>query len=215
MAAMAQSAENTLRNLKAVTGYFGGISALINTIVDVEKTADGVANRKFSNAVLYFVKTLFDIGTASANLLTALSSSAPLIARIAGQRVAWLGKVGAGIEGAAARVEALAAGRAVDVAVTAAMNAAAEEAGVVIGERATLLLLGRAVLYLSGWEVAIVITVIQLLIAYWEDNDLQSWLEKCAFGKLPNSPPWTAGKQHEGFEKALKAVGLQVEGAKE
>jgi len=57
--------------------------------------------------------------------------------------------------------------------------------------------------------------VIQLLIAYWEDNDLQSWLEKCAFGKLPNSPPWTAGKQHEGFEKALKAVGLQVEGAKE
>jgi hypothetical protein len=103
----------------------------------------------------------------------------------------------------------------VDVAVTAAMNAAAEEAGVVIGERATLLLLGRAVLYLSGWEVAIVITVIQLLIAYWEDNDLQSWLEKCAFGKLPNSPPWTAGKQHEGFEKALKAVGLQVEGAKE
>ncbi len=95
------------------------------------------------------------------------------------------------------------------------MDAAAEEAGVVIGERAALLMLGRAVLFLSGWEIAIVIMVIQLLIAWWEDDEMQSWLEKCVFGKSPNSPPWSAGKQHEGFEKALKAVGLQAEGAKE
>jgi hypothetical protein len=184
-------------------------------VVDAEKMADNVKDRKYVNVVLYAIKALLGFATTTANILTAMSSSAPLIARVAGGRVAWLGKVGAGIEGAAARVEALAAGKAVDVAVTTAMNAAAEEAGVVISERAALLLLGRAVLYLSGWEVAIVITVIQLLIAYWEDDDLQSWVAKCAFGKSPNSPPWSAGKQHEGFEKALKAVGLQAEGAKE
>jgi hypothetical protein len=179
----------------------------------VGKTSDNLENRKYLNAFLYLVKAVLGSSVASANLLTALSSSAPLIARIAGGRVAWLGKVSAGIEGATARVQALATGKAVDVAVTAAMDAAAQEAGVVIGERAALLLLGRAVLYLSSWEVAIVITVIQLLIAYWEDDDLQSWLERCAFGKSPNMPPWSPGKQREGFEKALKAVGLQSEGA--
>ncbi|MGS1031344.1 hypothetical protein [Burkholderia glumae] len=158
-------------------------------------------------------KSALGFAAASANLLTAMSSSAPLIARIVGGKVAWLGKAGAGIEGAAARAEALAAGKAVDVAVTTAMDAAAEEAGVVLSERAALLLLGRAVLFLSGWEIAIVITIIQLLISYLEDDDLQSWLEKCTFGKSPNSPPWSAGKQHEGFETALKAIGLQAEGS--
>jgi len=215
MAAMAQSAENTLRNLKAITGYFGGASALIGAVVDGQKFASNASEGKIPLAAAYLIKSTLGIAAAGANLLTAMTSSAPLIARIARGKTAWLGKVGAGIEGAAARTEALAAGKAVGAAVTLAMDAAAEEAGVVIGERAALLLLGRAVLYLSGWEVAIVLTVIQLLIAYWEDDDLQSWLEKCAFGKSPNSPSWPAGKQHEGFEKALKAVGLQTEGAKE
>lgn len=141
--------------------------------------------------------------------------SAPLIERVGGGKVAWLGKVGAGIEGAAARAEALAAGKAVDVAVATAMDAAGRGAGVVIADRAALLMIGRAVLFLSGWEVAIAVTVIQLLIAYWEDDDVQSWLEKCTFGKSAKRPPWSAGKQHEEFEKALKAVGLHAEGQAE
>jgi hypothetical protein len=58
--------------------------------------------------------------------------------------------------------------------------------------------------------VAIVITIIQVLIWYFSDNDLQTWFEKCAFGKSPNRPPWPAGKQHEEFEKALASVGLQA-----
>ena len=216
MTAMAQTAANTLANLKALTGYFGGVSALIGAVVDVQKARDSLTNSAVTSTLLYIVKAALGLAAASANVLTALTSSAPLIARLTGTKnIAWLGKVGAGIEGAMARAEALAAGKAVDVAVNAAMKATAEEAGAVVGERAALLLLGRAVLFLSGWEVAIVVTVIQLLIAYWEDDDLQSWLEKCVFGKSPNSPPWSAGKQHEGFEKALKAVGLQTDGAKE
>jgi len=85
----------------------------------------------------------------------------------------------------------------------------------VIADRAALLLLGRTILFLSGWEVAVVITVIQLLIAYWEDDDLQLWMQKCAFGKSRNDPPWSPGKQHEGFEKALKGFCLQTEGGAE
>ncbi|MGS1041538.1 T6SS effector BTH_I2691 family protein, partial [Burkholderia glumae] len=213
MTAMAEHAAQTLANLKAITGYLGGVSALISMAVDLTKTKENYRNKAYISMSLYAIKAVLGFAGGSANLLTAMSSSAPLIARIAGGKVAWLGKVGAGIEGAAARTEALAAGKAANVAVTTAMDAAAEEAGVVIGGRAGLLILGRAVLFLSGWEIAIVITVIQLLIAYLEDNDLQSWLEKCTFGKSPNSPPWSAGKQHEGFETALKAIGLQAEGS--
>jgi hypothetical protein len=131
-----------------------------------------------------------------------------MIARISGGRgVAWLGRVGAGITGATERFAALATGHAIG---EAAAGAAAEEVVVVVSERGALLLLGRAVLFLAGWEVAVVITNIQVLIWYFSDNDLQTWFEKCAFGKTPNSPPWGPGKQHEEFEKALASVGLQA-----
>lgn len=209
MMAMGEEAVKSLANFKAITGYLGGASALIGALVDFDKAKDSFRNDAFVSMTLYIVKGMLGLAVATANVLTALTSSAPLIARVTGTRsVAWLGKVGAGIEGAAARTEALAVGKAGQAAAEAAM----EEAGVVIGERAFLLGLGRVVLYLSGWEVAIALTVVQLLIAYWEDDDLQSWLDKCAFGKSPPTPPWSAGKQHEGFEKALKATGLQLEG---
>ena len=215
MTAMAEEAAKSLANFKAMTGYLSGASALIGTVVDWGKTADKFNNDQYSTALLYFLKAGLGSATASGNLLTALSSSAPLIERIAGRKVAWLGKVGAGIEGATARAEALAAGKAAGVAAITAMDTAAEEAGAVIADRAALLLLGRTILFLSGWEVAVVITVIQLLIAYWEDDDLQLWMQKCAFGKSRNDPPWSPGKQHEGFEKALKGFGLQTEGGAE
>lgn len=216
MAAMAKDAAKSLANFKAITGYLGGASALIGAVVDIQKARDSYKNDAFVSMTLYVVKATLGLAVATANVLTALTSSAPMIARLAGARnVAWLGKAGAGIEGAAARTEALAAGKVASVAANAAMDAAAEEAGVVIGERVFLLGLGRVVLFLSGWEVAIVITVIQLLSAYWEDDGLQSWLVKCAFGKSPPTPPWTPGKQHEGFEKALKAIGLTLEGGAE
>ena len=212
LSAMAKDAARTLVNLKAITGYFSGASAAIGAFVDLKKGLTQAGDGKILFAYLYAVKGILGLGVAGANLLTALSSSAPMIARMTGGRgVAWLGKVGSGIAGATERAAALAAGRAVTEAAT---GAAVEEVVVVVGARGGLLLLGRAVLILAGWEVAVVITVIQVLIWYFSDNDLQTWFEKCAFGKSPNHPPWEVGKQHEEFEKALAAVGLQAgEGA--
>lgn len=215
MTAMGKEAVRSLANFKAMTGYLSGAAAIIGAVVDAQKFVSNGSDGKISLAGAYFMKSGLGFAAGGANLLTALTSSAPLIERVCGGKVAWLGKVGAGIEGAVARTEALAAGKVVDDAVKVAMTRAAEEAGVeaatVIADRAALLMIGRIVLFMSGWEVAIAITVIQLLIAYLEDDDLQTWLEKCTFGKSPNTPPWSAGKQHEGFEKALKAVGLQTE----
>lgn len=163
----------------------------------------------------YFVKGTLGFGVTAANFLTALTSSAPLVARITGGRgVVFIGKIGAGIAGATARSGAVAAGSAIgrDAANKAGMKAvgvAAGEAGIVLTERAGLLAIGRVVLFLAGWEVAVALVVLQLLIAYFSDNELQTWFEKCAFGKSPDSPPWTIDKQREEFEKALASVGLK------
>ncbi|MFM0158913.1 hypothetical protein P0D75_11410 [Paraburkholderia sediminicola] len=208
LAAMAKDAARTLANLKAITGYFSGVSSAIGAFVDLSKVNQNKKDGNYITAFAYGIKGLLGLAGATANLLSALSSSAPMIARITGGRgVAWLGRVGGGITGATERSAALATGRAIG---EAAAGAAAEEVVVVVGERGALLLLGRAVLFLAGWEVAVVITIIQVLIWYFSDNDLQTWFEKCAFGKSPNSPPWGAGKQHEEFEKALASVGLQA-----
>lgn len=213
MAAMVKDAAKTLANLKAITGYFSGVSAAIGAFLDLSKAEKSRTDGKYVTALMYTAKGFLGVGAAAANVLTAMTSSAPLIARISGGRsVAWLGKVGAGIDGAAENVAARAAGRAVaGAAEKVAAGAVAEDVAVVVGERGALLLLGRAVLFLAGWEVAIVITVIQVLIWYFSDNDLQTWLEKSTFGKSPKySSPGDAGKQHEEFEKALAATGLQA-----
>ncbi|WP_144111321.1 T6SS effector BTH_I2691 family protein [Paraburkholderia sp. BCC1886] len=222
MAAMAKDAAQTVANLKAITGYFGGASAAIGAFFDARKGAEQAGNGKGGMAALYFVKSALGFAGSAANLLTALSSSAPMIARLTGGRgVAWLGKTNAGLAGAAARSGSLAT--AAEEGTTAAARAAAANAAgreavgvaagevvVTVGERGALLMLGRVALFMAGWEVAVVITLIQVLIWYFSDNDLQTWFEKCTFGKSPNSPPWEAGKQHEEFEKALKGVGLEA-----
>jgi hypothetical protein len=212
MTAIAGDAAGTLANLKAISGYCAGASALINAAVDGGRMADSFEDREYGPMALYAAKALLDTASAGANLLTALSSSAPLLVRFVGERVAWLGHVGVGIAGATTRAAALQAGAAVPPAVAAAMDAAAKKAGVIVGERAGLILLGRAVLYLSSWQFSVAVTAVQLLVGYWADDELQTWLEKCAFGKFPPSPSWSVGKQQERYEKALRAIGLQSDG---
>ncbi|WP_434665227.1 T6SS effector BTH_I2691 family protein [Paraburkholderia sp. A3BS-1L] len=220
MAGLGKDAGRTLTNLKAITGYFGGASSLIGAVVDFGKAFESAGKGAYPVMAGYFLKGLLGFGVTAANFLTALTSSAPLVARITGARgVVFIGKVQAGIAGATARSSALAADetggwlarqRAANAVGRIAVGTVAEEAGVVVGERAALLLIGRVVLFLAGWEVAVALVVLQVLIAYFSDNELQAWFEKCSFGRYPESPSWAADKQHEEFEKALAAVGLKT-----
>ncbi|WP_175911636.1 T6SS effector BTH_I2691 family protein [Burkholderia sp. BCC1640] len=225
--AFSSEAAQTLRNLKAITSFLGGVSALIQGVVDFHKGFDKAKSNNYRIAVLYFVKSALGIGTGVSYLLTALTSSAPLLARLAGggSRIVILARGGAaGIAGATARLgsfstpEVAEAGgwrarqAAAKVAGRAAVGVAAEEVGITIGSRGALLLLGRSVLILTGWEVALAVVAIQFLIWYFSDDDLQTWLEKCVFGRKTASPSWDAGKQSDEYEKALKAMGLSTDG---
>jgi hypothetical protein len=178
----AENGAATLMRLKAVTGYLGGGAAIIGAVLDFGKAQSSLGTRKYMLAYAYFVKSALGFVVGGAYFLTALSSSAPLIARLAGGQVTWIGKLRAGIEAASAHSGKLAemaigtqgrketAARAANL----AMDAAAREAGVVVGARGGLLLLGRAILFLTGWEVFVAVTAIQVLIWVFSDDDLQT-----------------------------------------
>jgi len=188
---------------------------MIGAVLDFGKFYESAGKRQRLVAGIYLLKAIFGLAVAGANFLTALTASAPLVARITGGRsVVFIGKIGAGIAGATSRATALTTGkasswRAANVIGREAVEAAAREAGIVVTARGGLLVVGRLVLILASWEVAVALVVMQLLIAYFSDNELQTWFEKCAFGKEQDSPPWAMDKQHEEFEKALAAVGLK------
>ncbi|KWA30877.1 T6SS effector BTH_I2691 family protein [Burkholderia territorii] len=224
--ALAEDAAQTLANLKAITGYLSGASSLIGAVLDVRSGNKEADKGRIALASIYYIKSSLGFVAFGTNFLTAMTSSAPLISRITGGRgTVWVGKAGAGIAGAtaytsevakpiiesiSARERDAAVKKATDIAFDSALKGAATDVAVATGERAFLIGAGRVVLFLAGWEVAAAVTLIQFLIWYLSDNDLETWMEKCWFGRSPNSPVWSARKQHEVLEKALRSSGLQV-----
>ncbi|WP_301952116.1 T6SS effector BTH_I2691 family protein [Burkholderia sp. S171] len=185
--------------LKALGGFAGAGAACIGAMTDGLSARDAGRQGHHFEASLYAMKGFIGLTSTGANLFIAVSSSAPLIQRLAGRKgyVMFLEKVATGISDAAARQAAIAAGEVVVE---------------VVGERAAMMAFGRAVLFLAGWEVMVAVTVIQGLIWYLSDDELQTWFEKCAFGIAQPKPLWTEKQQSEAFAKALQAVGLSTQG---
>ncbi|MET3212762.1 UNVERIFIED_ORG: hypothetical protein ABIC48_000505 [Burkholderia territorii] len=216
--ALANDAVRSLANLKAITGCLSGVSSLLGVYTDSKSAYLSAKEGNGTLVFLYLVKAALGFAAGGASFLTALTSSAPLIARIAGPgATVFIGKASAGIAGATAYAKAAAKGvesgarkAAAEKAFDVATKVGVQEIVVAAGERTFLIGTGRIVLFLAGWEVAVVITIVQILIWYFSDNDLQSWMKNCWFGKSPNSPPWEAEEQHKGFEKAMESMGLQA-----
>ena len=193
-------ASQSAQALKALGGFAGAGAACIGAVMDVQSMQDARLKGRTWEATLYALKIAAGLSTTGANFLIAISSSGPLIQRLAGRKgyVVFLEKVATGISDAAARHATLAAGEVVVE---------------VVGERAAMLAFGRAVLFLAGWEVMIAVTLIQGLVWYFSDDDLQTWFENCTFGVAPKSSPrWNAKQQNDAFAKALEAVGLSTQG---
>src|SRR5690606_13769760 len=104
-------------------------------------------------------------------LLTGLAYSAPVLQRVMGRggAILWLEGVRDGITGAAALRTAQATGQAVSS---------------VLIRQGALVGLGRWVLYLAGWQVAVGITAVQGLIWVLSPNALEKWCERSYFGRV-------------------------------
>ncbi|MCP1121428.1 T6SS effector BTH_I2691 family protein [Robbsia andropogonis] len=219
------AAKETLANIKVASSVLGALSSMISLVTDAGKATEGGRKKSMSQAVFYGVKALLDFASITSSVLTAVSSSAPLLARSANLSegsIRFLGKLTASIAGAQERVEARAAGVSAKEASARISNAAwkatksvtgrtvaTEIAGELTAESA-LLITGRVILICTGWEVALVVTVLTLLYNYFTPDALEDWIAHSIFGKSAHTE-WTAEKQRDEYKKAMAETGNMIE----
>lgn len=192
-------------NVKAVGSALGGFATMIGGVFDWISADQARQENRYGLMVSYGVKAFLGTGVAGAQLLTGLAYSAPVLQRAIGRgsAIVWLDNVRNGISGAAAVRSAQATGE--------ALKAGAIRQGALMG-------LGRWVLYLAGWQVAVGVTAVQGLIWVLSPNDLEDWCERNYFGKVrkknflgfggSGSKYATVEEQEDAFQKAIANVGI-------
>ncbi|WP_155628131.1 T6SS effector BTH_I2691 family protein [Burkholderia territorii] len=215
------SATATLASMKVAASCLGGISSFISVTTDGMKVTSGVSSSNYKQAIFYTIKAMMDLGSGVATVLTAISSSAPLLMRSAGLspgKVRFLGRLSASMAGAQARIEGKAAGLAAEKLEAFVKSTVLKGARTYAGESVALglatevsaggwlMLSGRLILIATGWEVAVILTVITLIYNYFTPDDLENWLSSSPFGTAPDKGR-TLEKQQAAFEAALAATG--------
>ncbi|HGM5882977.1 TPA: T6SS effector BTH_I2691 family protein [Stenotrophomonas maltophilia] len=148
--------------------------------------------------ILLSTKAFVTASAGGAQFLTALAYSSPIIERSLGRNSLTLG-----LRGMKAGLEA----------------AAATEGGSVVASQA-MKRLGVWILRLGGWQVALALLVIEVLIWVISPNDLEKWCINNAFGKnsgrgkgertFGGKPYLTPREQRQAFDKAIGSVTLRV-----
>lgn len=185
------------------------------------KVSSGLSSGNYKQAAFYFIKGGIDLGSGIATVLTAISSSAPLLMRstsLSPGKMRFLGRLSAGMAGAQARIEGKAAGLAAEKLEGFVKSTVLKGARTYAGETVALglatevsaggwlMLSGRLILIATGWEVAVILTVITLIYNYFTPDDLENWLSSSPFGTAPDKA-LTLEKQQASFEAALAVTG--------
>jgi hypothetical protein len=68
------------------------------------------------------------------------------------------------------------------------------------------IVLRRAILIFGGIECTLAMLAIDLLIWRFNDDDLQIWCKRCAFGRLKSNRVLNAASQKNSFDDALREV---------
>ncbi len=149
--------------------------------------------RRWSAAALLMEAGLTS-AVGSANFLTALAYSSPVLERHLGRS-----KLSLGLRGLGAGIEA----------------AAAREGELVLSSQA-MKRLGTWILRLGGWEITLALLVIEATVWAISLNDLEKWCESNVFGRAASKVPPSASdsrnrqvavlKQKDAFDKAIGKV---------
>ncbi len=149
--------------------------------------------RRWSAAAL-LMKAGLTSAVGSANFLTALAYSSPVLERHLGRN-----KLSLGLRGLRAGIEA----------------AAAREGELVLSSQA-MKRVGTWILRLGGWEITLALLVIEATVWAISPNDLEKWCESNVFGRAASKVPPSASdsrnrqvavlKQKDAFDKAIGKV---------
>ncbi|TCC76231.1 hypothetical protein EY919_10510 [Citrobacter braakii] len=81
---------------------------------------------------------------------------------------------------------------------------AQKAAGKITGFLATEFLGIRILAVLMTWEAMVAITLLQVVVTWISDDELQEWCNKCVFGNKPANR--TLDAQNEALEAAIKDI---------
>ncbi len=184
--------------MKAAGSVLAGAGSFIGFYYSYTDANEARKQKNLDLAVLLGIKAFVTSVTGGAQFLTALAYSSPVIERRLGRNSLTLG-----LRGMKAGLEA----------------AAATEGGTVVASQA-MKRLGVWILRLGGWQVALALLVIEVLIWVISPNDLEKWCMNNAFGtnaghgkgeRTFGGKPYSAPReQKQAFDKAIGSVTLRV-----
>jgi len=189
--------------VKFLGAVFGGISSSIATFLDLINLMDSVGRDRYGLALVHASKLVVGVSVSSAQVLGAVVYATPVIERIAGRSsiTLWLTNARHGIEGATAIRNARVLGT--------VGQAVVIRQGALVG-------VGRAVLFLAGWEVAVAVLALQGAIWVLSPSQLEVWCERNYFGKVipkrflgfgGSEPKYKSAKeQGEAFDAATSGM---------
>ncbi len=185
--------------MKAAGSVLAGAGSFIGFYYSYTDANEARKQQNLDLAVLLGIKAFVAWVTGGAQFLTALAYSSPVIERRLGRNSLTLG-----LRGMKAGLEA----------------AAATEGGTVVASQA-MKRLGVWILRLGGWQVALALLVIEVLIWVISPNDLEKWCMNNAFGTnaghgksertFGGKPYSTPREQKQAFDKAIGSVTLRVQ----
>lgn len=191
--------------VKFVGALFGGVSSSVATFMDIVDITEAAKRDRYALMFAYVAKSMVGALVAGAQLLGVVVYSTPVLERVVGRGTVtlWLTSARFGIEGATALRNARVMGGA---------------AQAVVIRQGALIGVGRAVLFLAGWEVAVAVLALQGVIWVLSPNALEVWCERNYLGKkVPRNilgfggsdPKYKSPKeQSEAFDAATS--GMQI-----
>ncbi|AKN92670.1 T6SS effector BTH_I2691 family protein [Xanthomonas oryzae] len=187
-------ASRSMSRMKAIGGWLGGFGTYVGVYYDFGDFRENLKKENYATSLLLLLKSLTGSAVGTAQFLTALVYSSPVLEKAIGRRglVIWLDALKAGIQ------------------------AAAIKEGENVLAKASMRKIGGWLLRLGGWEVTIVLLSIDVLIYLVNPDELEKWCESNRFGKInegvwlgfgASSPKYKELKeQDDAFQKAIGQV---------
>jgi len=180
--------------MKVVGSVMAGAGSFIGAYYSLFDFKHRLEDERYWDAAAFLMKAGLSSAIGSANFLTALAYSSPVVERHLG-----LNSLSLGLRGLRAGLEA----------------AAAKEGELVLSSQA-MRRLGSWMLRLSGWEIALALLVIEATVWAISPSDLERWCESNAFGRKASKVLHICSdsrnrqvavvKQKDAFDKAIGKV---------
>ncbi|RBB62153.1 T6SS effector BTH_I2691 family protein, partial [Xanthomonas oryzae] len=187
-------ASRSMSRMKAIGGWLGGFGTYVGVYYDAGDTVRFATRESYGLALISLAKSGVGFAVGSAQFLTALAYSAPVLEKALGRRgiVVFFDSVKAGLQAAAVK-----------------------EGGEALA-KASMRRIGAGILRLAGWEVTVALIALDILIYAIKPDALEKWCEANRFGRV--SEGWLLGfgaseshyktvkEQDDAFQKAVKEV---------